>query len=64
MQDKFTVYYADFVPQLKAMLAATTGVPESFLIGRDGIIYKHYAGETRWDSETNVELVRRLVEDR
>ena len=41
---------------------ATTGVPESFLIGRDGIIYKHYAGETRWDSESNVELVRRLVE--
>ncbi len=41
---------------------ATTGVPESFLIGRDGVIYKHYAGETRWDSESNVELVRRLVE--
>ena len=41
---------------------ATTGVPESFLIGRDGIIYKHYAGETRWDSDSNVELVRRLVE--
>ena len=40
----------------------TTGVPESFLIGRDGIIYKHYAGETRWDSEANVDLVRRLVD--
>lgn len=40
----------------------TTGVPESFLVGRDGIIYKHYAGETRWDSEANVSLVRRLLD--
>jgi len=43
-------------------LYQTTGVPESFVVGRDGIIYKHYAGETRWDSEANVSLVRRLVD--
>ncbi len=40
----------------------TSGVPESFLIGRDGIIYKKVAGPTDWDSKTNVDLVRRLVE--
>jgi len=40
----------------------TTGVPESFLIGTDGIIYKKVAGSTAWDSEANVGLVRRLVE--
>lgn len=36
-------------------------VPESFLIGPDGIIYKKVAGATDWDSEANVELVRRLI---
>ncbi len=40
----------------------TTGVPESFLISADGIIYKKVAGSTAWDSEANVGLVRRLVE--
>ena len=39
-------------------------VPESFLIGRDGVIYKKVAGLTDWNSPTNVELVRRLVEGR
>lgn len=41
----------------------TSRVPESFLIGRDGIIYKKVAGATEWDSETNVALVRRLAGD-
>ena len=40
----------------------TSGVPESFLIGRDGYIYKKVAGATTWDSPTNVQLVRRLVD--
>ena len=40
----------------------TTGVPESFLISTDGIIYKKVAGSTAWDSEANVGLVGRLVE--
>lgn len=42
----------------------TTGVPESFLIGRDGMIYKRVAGSTAWDGEANVAQIRRLVEDR
>lgn len=40
----------------------TTGVPESFVIGRDGLIYKKVAGPTEWDNEVNQELVRRLLE--
>lgn len=40
----------------------TTGVPESFLISPDGIIYKKVAGATAWDSDANVGLVRRLIE--
>ncbi len=39
-----------------------TAVPESFLIGPDGIIYKKVAGATDWASEANVGLVRRLIE--
>lgn len=40
----------------------TTGVPETFLIGRDGLIYKKVAGGTQWDSQVNRELVSRLIE--
>ena len=39
----------------------TVAVPESFLIGRDGLIYKKVAGETDWDHADNQELVRRLL---
>lgn len=40
----------------------TTGVPETFLIGKDGIIYKKVAGGTHWDADVNMGLVRRLLE--
>jgi len=40
----------------------TTGVPETFLIGRDGLIYKKVAGGTDWDAEVNQQLVRRLLD--
>ncbi|HKJ01919.1 MAG TPA: TlpA disulfide reductase family protein [Longimicrobiales bacterium] len=39
----------------------TTGVPETFLVGRDGLIYKKVAGGTDWDAPVNQELVRRLL---
>lgn len=39
----------------------TTGVPESFLIGRDGLIYKKVAGPTEWDAPEYQEMVRRLL---
>ncbi len=39
----------------------TTGVPETFLIGRDGIIYKKVAGGTEWDAPQHKELIQRLL---
>lgn len=40
----------------------TTGVPESFVIDRQGVIVKKVIGGTEWDSEANVELFTRLLE--
>lgn len=42
-------------------LYQTTGVPESFIVGKDGIIYKKVAGPTEWDASQNEELIRRLL---
>ena len=42
-------------------LYRTTGVPETFLVGRDGIIYKKVAGGTEWDAPEHQELIRRLL---
>jgi cytochrome c biogenesis protein CcmG, thiol:disulfide interchange protein DsbE len=42
-------------------LYQTTGVPESFVIGKDGMIYKKVAGPSEWDMPVNQELVRRLL---
>jgi len=39
----------------------TTGVPESFVIGKDGLIIKKVAGPTEWDLPVNQQLVRRLL---
>ena len=41
----------------------TTGVPESFLIGADGIIYKRVTGATEWDAPQHRQLVERLLEE-
>jgi cytochrome c biogenesis protein CcmG/thiol:disulfide interchange protein DsbE len=41
----------------------TTGVPESFVIDRNGRIVKKVIGATEWDSEANVGLMRRLLEE-
>lgn len=40
----------------------TTGVPETFLIGKDGVIYKKVAGGTEWDAPAYRELIERLLE--
>ena len=42
-------------------LYRTTGVPETFLIGRDGIIYKKVAGGTEWDAPQHKDLIQRLL---
>jgi cytochrome c biogenesis protein CcmG, thiol:disulfide interchange protein DsbE len=41
----------------------TTGVPESFVVDRDGSIVKKVIGATDWDSEANRDLIRMLVEN-
>ena len=41
----------------------TTGVPESLVIDRTGVIVKKVIGATDWDSEANLEMFRRLRSD-
>ncbi|MSR22209.1 MAG: TlpA family protein disulfide reductase [Gemmatimonadetes bacterium] len=41
----------------------TTGVPESFVIGRDGIIYGKRAGAVEWDNPDLSALIRRLLDE-
>jgi cytochrome c biogenesis protein CcmG/thiol:disulfide interchange protein DsbE len=39
----------------------TTGVPESFVIDRNGVIQKKVIGATEWDTGSHPELIRRLL---
>ncbi len=41
----------------------TTGIPESFVIGRDGVIVSKVIGATEWDSEARIESLRRLLRE-
>lgn len=41
----------------------TTGVPESFLLNRDGVIVKRIIGAHDWNSEVNRGLIERLLDD-
>jgi peroxiredoxin len=41
----------------------TTGVPESFLLNRDGIIVKRVIGAHDWSSDVNRALVERLLNE-
>ncbi len=41
----------------------TTGVPESFLIGRDGRIYRKVSGATEWDRPQYIEFIQRLLDE-
>ncbi|MGH7537527.1 MAG: TlpA disulfide reductase family protein [Gemmatimonadales bacterium] len=42
----------------------TTGVPESFVIDREGVMVKKVIGASAWDAEVNQILIRRLLEQR
>jgi thiol-disulfide isomerase/thioredoxin len=42
----------------------TTGVPESFVIDRHGVIVKKVIGAVSWDSPVNENLIRRLLDER
>lgn len=41
----------------------TTGVPESFLVNRQGLIVKRIIGAHEWDSPVNRALIERLIEE-
>lgn len=41
----------------------TTGVPESLVINRAGVIVKKVVGATDWDSEASMDMFRRLLGD-
>ena len=41
----------------------TTGVPESFLINKDGVIVKRIIGAHDWSSPVNRALAERLLDD-
>ncbi|HEY6808176.1 MAG TPA: TlpA disulfide reductase family protein [Gemmatimonadales bacterium] len=40
----------------------TTGIPESFVIDRNGVIVKKVVGPAEWDGPVNVTLIRRLLD--
>jgi len=42
----------------------TTGVPESFVIDRDGVIVKKVIGAADWGAPVNENLIRRLIDAR
>jgi thiol-disulfide isomerase/thioredoxin len=39
----------------------TTGVPETFIVGRDGLIRRRIIGADDWSSEANVAFLERLL---
>jgi cytochrome c biogenesis protein CcmG, thiol:disulfide interchange protein DsbE len=41
----------------------TTGVPESFVINRQGVIVKKVIGAAQWDGPVNEMLIRRLLNE-
>lgn len=42
----------------------TTGVPESFVIDRNGVIIKKVIGAAEWDGPVTETLIRRLLDAR
>jgi len=40
----------------------TTGLPESFLLDRDGVIQRRIAGGTIWDAEQHKQMIRRMLD--
>lgn len=39
----------------------TSGIPETFLIGKDGVIRKRVIGAAQWNSDANIALVKGLL---
>jgi cytochrome c biogenesis protein CcmG, thiol:disulfide interchange protein DsbE len=51
-------------PGTTERLYQTTGVPETFIIDRDGVIVKKAIGSMDWDDPVNEILIRRLLAQR
>lgn len=47
-----------------AQIYQTTGVPESFLVNRDGIIVRRLMGDHNWNSEVNRKLIEGLLREK
>lgn len=45
-------------------LYRTTGVPESFVVGPDGVIREKVIGATEWDQGNHADLIRRMLAER
>lgn len=43
-------------------LYQATGFPESFVVGKDGVIYRKVFGSLEWDTPVMVEFIERLVD--
>jgi cytochrome c biogenesis protein CcmG, thiol:disulfide interchange protein DsbE len=41
----------------------TTGIPETFVIGKDGVIRKKWVGADDWNSEANRRLLTQLLDE-
>ena len=55
------LYSAPDDPENIQRVYQTTGVPESFLIGPDGVIYRRISGATTWDSPQYRDQIIRLL---
>lgn len=40
----------------------STGFPESFVVGKDGVIYRKVFGSIEWDTPQMIEFIERLVD--
>lgn len=47
-----------------AQIYQTTGVPESFLINKDGKIVKRLMGDHKWNAPVNRQLIERLLDEK
>ena len=55
------LYSAPESPGSIQRIFQTAGVPESFVIGKDGVIYRRVAGPTAWDSPQYRDQILRLI---
>ena len=55
------LYSPPGTPESIQEIFQTAGVPESFLIGKDGVIYRRVAGPTAWDAPQYREQILRLL---